>query len=546
MLPSRSCCRIQNVFAIGSNGYSCIYKRFGSNLAMNKLGLANMQMALNNSERSKRLRSKNAGSLSPHYAPKVNLDIQKALRSATNSNQVLQLIRSNASEIADASIYGKAMLKCNKLRGHECTMSLWNDLLKSGLKLDVVQFTIFFNGLCAIDKPEIIQKHFKLMIQKYELQPTLLTISVLIKSCRRRGLHEVAGKYWKLLEIYKIKPNEILYTEIISVYSKALQKDKAIKMFKEYQKTIRNKELKYHFPTFAAYLTVFTRCGDLQGMHGVVEMIKTNGGYMNEIIYGDMMRGYITADEFEQTLETFDDMIRNEIKPTFTHLFLKIVALFRSMDRDKDILTKAEKIQLHKDIEYELNNELSFYGVKMNPLLANVYLGATLVAYYDVDPMHIVKVFRRLCERKLMVYLRTNKDGTISIDLSGFHFAEAQFIMRYILAFEIDQIVKRNQEKGCEIVSVFVGSNAHVTVNNIKKNDLKCLVMNDLLNYDPRIQAVRSEEDEQRIDIHMDQLLTYVNNMNTSGTNDAFDKLQMQTSHVYDWYCRLYKHTVNR
>ena len=369
-----------------------VHKRFDSNFVANKLTSARRQVGINNSAGSKQLRTKNTtGSLTPQSAPKVNQDIQKQIRKATHSKQISKLIHDNNDHIMDASIYGKAMLKTIKLKDYDTTKDLFDQLLKSGLDLDVVQFTIFFNGMSQSDEPSVVKKYFKLMIEKYKISPSLITISTLIKSCRSQGLYHWAIKYWKLLEIYNIKPNEIVYTEILSVCSKSLQKETAIEKWTEYQKLVHHKKLTAHLPTYSAYLSVFARCGDVDGMQKVLRMIQQRFR-LNNVIYGELIQGYLKAKQYEEAIDAFDDMITKGIKPGFTEIFFKLICMFQILNRDKDILTNTEKLALYEQIGYEIHTQLPFYDLEITPMIANIYLGATIVTHYDSDPMEIVKV----------------------------------------------------------------------------------------------------------------------------------------------------------
>ena len=62
---------------------------------------------------------------------------------------------------------------------------------------------------------------------------------------------------------YNMEPCVFTYTEMLSAYAASFQKEKAIKIFNEY---LDRKDLEPHQATYGAYLNVFSRNGDIEGM----------------------------------------------------------------------------------------------------------------------------------------------------------------------------------------------------------------------------------------------------------------------------------------
>ena len=58
----------------------------------------------------------------------------------------------------------------------------------------------------------------------------------------------------------------------------ALKKDKTEQYFNEYLDKLNNKEIIENSHCFTAYLNVFSRCGDINGMKKAINIIKTRFG----------------------------------------------------------------------------------------------------------------------------------------------------------------------------------------------------------------------------------------------------------------------------
>ena len=77
-------------------------------------------------------------------------------------------------------------------------------------------------------------------------------------------------------------------------------------------------------------------------------------------------------------------------------------------------------------------------------------MNAAIFLWHDHDPQEIMKVFETLCDRKLMGYL-VEPDKPELIDLHLLEFVDAQFVLRYVFAYKLDEIFKGDQDHVCII-----------------------------------------------------------------------------------------------
>eukprot|EP01084_Bolivina_argentea_P204600 349438_1 len=153
---------------------------------------------------------------------------------------------------------------------------------------------IFFNCMAHADKPELSEKYFNLMTEKYKLIPDVVKFTTLIKGCRKQGLWELASKYLEIMQNrYKLEPTKRTYTEIISVYGNAQKHALAKTLFAEYLDKIEKKQMPVNQPTFNAYLNVFSRIGDMKEAENVLQIMDKYGIQLNIVSVTDIMRGYL-------------------------------------------------------------------------------------------------------------------------------------------------------------------------------------------------------------------------------------------------------------
>ncbi len=108
------------------------------------------------------------------------------------------------------------------------------------------------------------------MPEIYRFCPQRLRFSV-----RKQGLHKYAEMYLQIMkDKFEMQPCVVTYTEMLCCYAKSFQKEKAMQLFAEYQQ--RSNGLAQKNETiYGAYLNVFGRLGDIEGMERVINEMET-------------------------------------------------------------------------------------------------------------------------------------------------------------------------------------------------------------------------------------------------------------------------------
>ena len=120
--------------------------------------------------------------------------VKRELDAAKDSMKILGIIEKHHIDIKNASIYGKAIQKCNVLRDWSSAQKIMNLLLKNpNTKPSLTEFHVFMNAMtrCSYhDALHIIMRTFDSMIHKHKLTPDIITFGILLKAFTKELKYE--------------------------------------------------------------------------------------------------------------------------------------------------------------------------------------------------------------------------------------------------------------------------------------------------------------------------------------------------------------------
>ncbi len=462
------------------------------------------------SKRNKELR--NNSKILSRSQPKStqNQNIRNKIKMAKSAKEIIKILDENSNYIMDESVYSKALQKCNFLqnRDYEIINKIMEMmLLNFKVKASIVVFNVFFNSVSFCDQPLKCRKYVDFILNKSnpnDVFPDKTTFPVLIKSVRKQGLYRFAEKYLKIMKgKFNMKPCIVTYTEMLCVYAKSFQKEKAIQIFQEYQE---RKDLPQENETiFGAFLNVFSRNGDIYGMENVLQLMENkNMKLMNPIILSDIMRTYVVAGKPRKCIKIYNAIMSDKnIEIQASHLSLACIAMSHLIHCKT--VSRPEKYQLFDKISGILENEFKQNGFTVSAVEIKPLFEASVGLYGNEDPTKIINLFEKLLHDKLIGYTTFDElYGDHALDLHGFHPSTAQFILRYVFALKLEELLSTMDESNDFVI--IVGKGKH---SGNKKGILKQFVVNELLSFEPQIECNKWSKDGGQIVIEKTRLKPY-------------------------------------
>ena len=459
-------------------------------------------------------------------APKVNPDIQRAIYNASSSQEITDIMTFRMNEILHSSLFGKAMKRCSQLEKHRDSVKHIKRIMDMMLHQkdtaalaidDVIEFSIFFSCMAQLDKPDICERYFAAMIHEHALTPNLFIFAALVKSCRAQGLHELADKYWsRMRRRFRLSPNSVVCTEMLAVYAKAHQMKKAKRLFAKHADLADMQML-------SAYLSVFARVGDIDGMKRVLAKIQQKGFALDASMCADVMSGYLNAKQPAESLRVFADMKKQRIRPNRTVLGLKCLCLCYLLQHRRSTLSSEALAAHYREIERVVFGEFARHGFECGHAEYELWLRASVCFHRHSklsNPLRAVAILEGLLAAQRLVITDSNAKG--AIDLHRFSPVTAQLVLRYVLGVKLRAYADVSEEREAAAdetaLRIIVGQGKHRSGRHRKQGNLKRLVAEELRSLEPPVESEESATNKGVLVVKRKELEPYLANQEM---NDA-------------------------
>eukprot|EP01084_Bolivina_argentea_P042533 78419_1 len=416
--------------------------------------------------------------------------VKRLLDASTESVKILEIIEKYHPNIQNAAMYGKAMQKCNVLRDWNRVKNIMNLLMtNTNIKPTLTEFHVYMNSIARSNlnnSMEIVIECFNLIINTYKLIPDTITFSILLKTFKKSGKYNEAEKCWDIMiNKYNLIPNELIYTQMISIYSKAHQFEKGKQIFVEYNNKISNNELTYHLPTINSYLDLCAEWGNFKEIQNILDIIQNNNNLCLDVIgITTVMKYCVSARKYAKCIEVIDKWLtdnnnNNTYAPEMLHL--KCYSFAHLINSNN--INFEEKYAIYSKLKDTIYIESVAYRLDITPIIAKTHLQGVIYLYAEYNPIEIVNVFEYLLNKQLIGYFKNT-----SIDLHGFQLVEAQFVIRYLFAYKLNELMELNNNNNK--INIIVGKGKHASGEQNEKGILREFIIDEFLSWDPPIKTI--------------------------------------------------------
>lgn len=154
-------------------------------------------------------------------------------QSCMNTFEELQ----NAGHKPDARLFSTLITALSRARQTSEAIRIFNDeVLSGGSNVDLICFNAVI-GACAASPGEYNKAYeFFTQLKSFELRPDAVTYTLLMKSCRNSGKHDLVSHYFEQMLVEKIEPNGKILANLVASHGAQGQMQEAVKIYEDVKK----------------------------------------------------------------------------------------------------------------------------------------------------------------------------------------------------------------------------------------------------------------------------------------------------------------------
>ena len=412
-----------------------------------------------------------------NYKPKhiSGPDDTKELRykifKANTVDDIWDIILSN--NINDVSVYGAIFKRCNEKKYYNLAVNVMEYCIKNNIMLTDIECTIFVSVMINGDKMYCVKQYFKsVFINQFNINVSKFLLTNVIKGCKKR-----IGRYYDFLEYILnygkengIEYDDYMYNEIIGIYVKLKKYSNMDQLFDDFIKSKYNNE----FINYTTFLNAYANIGNITKMKEIFNIIKEIKPELNIVIYTVLMKGYIKCGKYKKALNIYEKYILTQFEIDINVLKNKCMA-YLFMQYYSDNIN--DQLNAHNIIMNEISNE--YYQIKKSrdSWFITKCLISMILKYHNSQPNKISNYFKKNFGDGKVVYTSYLKNMNIyCIDLHCFDLLVAQYILRYVFAFELENNIFNQQND----VHILCGKQTHSISND---NSMLKFIFNEIKNW---------------------------------------------------------------
>ena len=425
---------------------------------------------------------------------KKGSDLRILINDCEYSDDILIILNENI--IPHVSVYSMAIKKCGIMKNYKNIIEIMDRALDDKIELDINLFNIFFNEIIKYDKINLAKIYFKTMIHKYGIIPDNITIGTLFKGCSRqpRMYIEFVEKLRSVMDKCDIKYTNHIISELIKIYSKMNDAQMVDELF---EKRCEDTEI-----IFGVYINALGKLGQTPKFDNVLSYMKRNDIGLNAYHFNGIMKGYLENMENEKVLNIYNILIQNELKPHPAILTMKYQAIFNMQNEAKNNGDLILEEQYHSMIMNEFLNELHLFGLNEDFYYYGLQLSSIITHNKGVNPSNIITFFNE--HKQHWNYIQNRGNNVYWIDLHLLYPLQAQFIIRYFFAFELETL------KDPQSIIIYCGIRRHSSNTNKNITSIRDFIINEISKWDPKINI--NTNDDWNITIHLPEIKKILEN----------------------------------
>ena len=412
-----------------------------------------------------------------------------------DGHAIKRLLTSSTTKF-DQSVYTAAITKCGELGDTEHAAKMIKIMRKHRVDRDRNCYSILFRALALNERSYEFPKYLRWMMARDGLQPDIVCATILIGGCKKRGDVETAETVWNdMIVRMGLEPTELTFVQMLSVYAKAGDTEKAQRTFKAMMEC----GIRPNQSSCGALMQCFANCLDIGNVLKIKHFMQIKGIPLDVFQFRSMMTVYLKNRMPLKALQVYNEYLeslrkqqhQSEVVPHKDIIGMKNATFLMMLEqRTMDGIDDETTSHFHEMVTVKTVDEIKrFYGTK-SPFvqrLAHNVLTAHVLYHYTLkgDEKGTMALFRRLCEQQQLGYWQQNREsGHWMLDFHHFGYISTKFLLRYLLKHELESLLEMDD------VLILCGKGYHRDAyssdqTNPEQRGLLHFVQNELLKWTP-------------------------------------------------------------
>lgn len=382
--------------------------------------------------------------------------IRQQIFRCKDGHSIQQLLQSTPTKF-DSSVYTAAITKCGELGDTKHAAKMIKIMRKHQVQRDRNCYSILFRALALNEKSYEFPKYLQWMMAKDGIKPDIVCATILIGGCKKRGDVETAETVWNdMILKFGMEPTELTFVQMLSVYAKAGDTEKAQRTFKDMMEC----GIPPNQSSCGALMQCFANCMDIGNVIKIKQFMLIKGIPLDVYQYRSMMSVYLKNKMPLKALQVYNEYLEslkkrkhrndgNEVVPHKDIIGMKNATFLMMLEENVERgIDDSNTAHYHQMVTVKTLDEIKqFYGTK-SPIvrrLAHNVLTAHVLYHWTLkgDEQRTMTLFRNLCEEQQIGYWLQNKDtGQWMLDFHHFGYISTKFLLQYLLKYERESVLE--------------------------------------------------------------------------------------------------------
>jgi len=228
----------------------------------------------------------------------------------------------------------------------EKAVQVFKTMIKDGCEPNTVLYTTLIKGFARAGQVDEAEEIFAQMRMNKNMQPDVITFSILIKANCDAGRLEASLKLVMSMTDVGLKPDEVIFNNLLSGCIQDCNVGLANQLYAEMHKT----KVKPTVATFSILLRLYAQCKRWDDAVNLLHQVTAQGLQTEPRLYGQLVHSCLRNRQGKRAIEVYELLTKASIPtPSMNSFILTVCAKLNMLETAAEIMTIAAQAQSRVD-----------------------------------------------------------------------------------------------------------------------------------------------------------------------------------------------------